>query len=425
LIEYNRFEDNRADAMQVETRDGVNFANVTIRYNYGHNRIGSGGFSWNAGIHTDFIQIHRGPSRNINIYGNLIVAFTNPLLLGDSWGSPTNANIRDNFITFESNAISTNSRGNVEGTYNISNNTVALYDRESGSAAGILLNNPDSDGTANVNCNVFFGATDNLTIDIDGSVDVNGGDNVRTGRVSDSHKEITSEFSDLGWTMSDSADLSGISRLTSPQNGASCTQGASCASVSEHLRMISQSSRAFGEFHFAQEPETQVYMPLFGLNSETLEMQYTDGDFPLRINAGADENIEDEADYSSYWLSDRHNLGGDTAYRDNLEIDFYSQTERWGSRGYQIPVANGTYRVVLHFAETYGEITGAGQRVFDLDVEGSVLKELDIYAEVGPSTGLTKTFVVQVNDNVLDIELIQKIEETSISGIEVYQEEAQ
>src|SRR4029077_19961386 len=49
-------------------------------------------------------------------------------------------------------------------------------------------------------------------------------------------------------------------------------------------------------------------------------------------------------------------------------------TERFavggGSYTYEIPVANGTYQVELIFAEIYSGITGPGQRVFDMRLEG-------------------------------------------------------
>ena len=83
------------------------------------------------------------------------------------------------------------------------------------------------------------------------------------------------------------------------------------------------------------------------------------------------------------------------------------QTERYSTNGtlsYAVPVANGQYQVVLHFAEIYW--TQAGQRVFDALLEGmKVLDHYDIVQKVGPRTAVTETFLVTVADGVLNLDL--------------------
>ncbi|AMJ66893.1 hypothetical protein AXW84_16725 [Hymenobacter sp. PAMC 26628] len=83
------------------------------------------------------------------------------------------------------------------------------------------------------------------------------------------------------------------------------------------------------------------------------------------------------------------------------------QTERYGTDGklsYALPVANGQYSVVLHFAEIYW--TKPGQRVFDAALEGTkVLDHYDIVRKVGALTATTETFVVTVTDGVLNLDL--------------------
>ena len=44
--------------------------------------------------------------------------------------------------------------------------------------------------------------------------------------------------------------------------------------------------------------------------------------------------------------------------------------ERWGMEAYRFNLPNGTYNVRLLFAETFSNITGNGQRVFDVHVQG-------------------------------------------------------
>ncbi|MEM7799741.1 MAG: hypothetical protein AAF633_11170, partial [Chloroflexota bacterium] len=179
---------------------------------------------------------------------------------GDSWGSPTTINVRDNLILFESNGISTNSRGNIEGVWNIANNTLVMRTRESGGGNAILLNNQDRDGVANIDCNLIYGAKDAPTVDIDGSVEVNSDSNVHTGRLNNADA-IESEYVDLGFSMSDARDLSGINVLEEPAGSGTCRQGASFASVEEHYRLISSANRALGDFRFPVLPPLETYLP--------------------------------------------------------------------------------------------------------------------------------------------------------------------
>ena len=86
-------------------------------------------------------------------------------------------------------------------------------------------------------------------------------------------------------------------------------------------------------------------------------------------------------------------------------------TERWtpgGSYTYEIPVANGTYRVELNFAEIFGGITGAGQRVFDMSLENQPLPSLqniDIYGQVGANAPLVIDQLITVTDGSLSIQV--------------------
>jgi hypothetical protein len=81
------------------------------------------------------------------------------------------------------------------------------------------------------------------------------------------------------------------------------------------------------------------------------------------------------------------------------------QTERYDSHGtfsYALPLTNGLYKVTLHFAEIY--FTAAGQRVFDVSMEGTTfLSEYDIYKKVGAFTATTEVFTVPVSDGMLNL----------------------
>ncbi len=89
--------------------------------------------------------------------------------------------------------------------------------------------------------------------------------------------------------------------------------------------------------------------------------------------------------------------------------DVMYNTERWtpgGSYTYEVPVANGSYRVDLHFAEIYDGIIQAGQRVFDMSLEGQALaslQDIDLFGRVGPDAALVLSEVVSVTDGSLSI----------------------
>ncbi|UQN09750.1 NPCBM/NEW2 domain-containing protein [Deinococcus sp. QL22] len=86
---------------------------------------------------------------------------------------------------------------------------------------------------------------------------------------------------------------------------------------------------------------------------------------------------------------------------------------------YKVPVANGKYQVRLHFAEL--NKTAAGQRVFDVKVEGqTVLNRFDIFAEAGGAgRALIKSLPSTVTDGVLNLAFVRQIENAKISALEI------
>jgi hypothetical protein len=151
----------------------------------------------------------------------------------------------------------------------------------------------------------------------------------------------------------------------------------------------------------------------------------------LRVNAGGSQYTDTQG---NTWLADQAYVSGSWGFygTDNTvdrgtghsisgtTDDRIYQTERYGLSGYRFDVGNGTYAVVLHFAETY--LTGSGERVFDISIEGQlVLDNLDIYSEVGYSAALQKVFSgIIVQDGQLDIALASSIEQPEINGAEIF-----
>lgn len=145
----------------------------------------------------------------------------------------------------------------------------------------------------------------------------------------------------------------------------------------------------------------------------------------MRINTGGPAFTDPDG---KVWQADAHfntgNLHSTWEAISNTTNDKLYQTERFDQfwvapdLEYAIPVTNGNQRVTLHFAEIY--FTEPGKRIFDVKVEGTeVISNLDIYAEVGAKTALTKSFTTSVSDGTLNILFISNVESPKISGIEI------
>ncbi len=145
----------------------------------------------------------------------------------------------------------------------------------------------------------------------------------------------------------------------------------------------------------------------------------------LRLNAGGPAY---KALDSRTFEADNYVTGGNT-YIVSEEVastddDELYRTERWGEFSYGLLTGKGTFRVTLHFAETYwGNIAegGVGSRRFNVDIEGTrQLTEYDIAAEAGVLTAVQKTFTVTVTDDTLNLDFIKgSADWPKVSAIEV------
>jgi hypothetical protein len=118
--------------------------------------------------------------------------------------------------------------------------------------------------------------------------------------------------------------------------------------------------------------------------------------------------------------------GGNVASWGDLDIegtdddDLYT-TERWLVSDYKFDLPNGTYYVVLHFAENNPTLAAPGRRVFDVAMEGEiVLDDFDPFAEAGFRKAIFRVADgVLVNDGRLDIVFVPETENPEINAIEV------
>jgi len=145
---------------------------------------------------------------------------------------------------------------------------------------------------------------------------------------------------------------------------------------------------------------------------------------PIRINAGASAPYTDSS--GNVWLPDQGFVDGDVTDRGsdmeiaNTQDQAIYRTERYGMSSFSYKLPNGKYIVKLHFAETYEDITGAGQRVFTFNVAGHEFKDFDVWVKAGGAKrAYVETVNVDITDGKLDITFTTNIQSPEINGIEI------
>jgi len=155
---------------------------------------------------------------------------------------------------------------------------------------------------------------------------------------------------------------------------------------------------------------------------------------PIRINAGGPQVTAN----GITWIADnpgnhgyvntgkQHTYAGSVATA-ALPVSVPAtlfKTERWDAGAapemqWDIPVAAGNYEVRLYFSENYAPTQTIGGRVFDIEIEGTVVSSnLDVFATVGAATALMQSFNVTSDAN-LDIDFAHVTQNPSIKAIEI------
>jgi hypothetical protein len=144
----------------------------------------------------------------------------------------------------------------------------------------------------------------------------------------------------------------------------------------------------------------------------------------IRIKAGATAPYTDAN--GNVWLPDQGFVDGDTVERGNdvqianTQDQAIYRTERYGMSSFSYKLPNGKYIVKLHFAETYDDISGAGQRVFSFNVAGHEFKDFDVWAKAGGAKrAYVETVNVDITNGKLDITFTTNIQSPEINGIEI------
>ena len=86
---------------------------------------------------------------------------------------------------------------------------------------------------------------------------------------------------------------------------------------------------------------------------------------------------------------------------------------------FDVPLANGSYMVRLHFVENYFSAEGA--RIFNTTIENTLrLASFDIYREVGYRAALVKDFEVSVTDGMLNFKFNPTVNRLALAGVEIF-----
>ncbi|WP_162418336.1 malectin domain-containing carbohydrate-binding protein [Cyclobacterium roseum] len=160
-----------------------------------------------------------------------------------------------------------------------------------------------------------------------------------------------------------------------------------------------------------------------------VDLTHTAGeDFTLFVNTGSQS---DELFDGSVFSSEANLEGGVyntdswTYSNGNASDERLFQTERnSGKLNYRIPVPDGVYTVYTMHNELYfgyaGPSSRAGRRVFDISVEGKLVKNgFDIFSENGNKPTVLEFIDIQVSDGFLDLELLARQNRATLSGIAI------
>jgi hypothetical protein len=153
----------------------------------------------------------------------------------------------------------------------------------------------------------------------------------------------------------------------------------------------------------------------FYVESADLSKNVPRGWYGVRANSTtAYTSVVDGTPYlpDGFWTAPGNTVSGSTGtiVGSNGDDALYLN-ERWaeGDLTYNIPVRNGTYEAVLHYAETWSGAQSAGVRKFNAFLEGSLLAPapLDLAQVAGYRTAYRQTGIVEVTDGTLTVRLQQ------------------
>lgn len=146
---------------------------------------------------------------------------------------------------------------------------------------------------------------------------------------------------------------------------------------------------------------------------------------PIFLNAGSNNNTTfEKSEFIGDASKNFHNSSKTNTNTSVSPIKLF-ETERYASKlSYTIPVANGFYTVFTYHNElwfgSYGPSAQPGRRVFDISIEGELVKSnFDLFLE-NRNQPLVLTFKnVEVKDGKLNIDLEASVNNATLSGLAI------
>lgn len=168
-----------------------------------------------------------------------------------------------------------------------------------------------------------------------------------------------------------------------------------------------------------------------GTTTQMVTLVFNENPLRVNINAGGDDLTFEDTTFmvDQFFVGTSMPFTPSTLPADiaNTENDELYLTERFGADfGYDVALENGTYKIVLHFVELFwgapgnGSTGGTGDRVFDVSLEGVVVKNnYDIFEDVGALVATQEEFEVTLTDGVLNIGFLAEADNAKITAIEI------
>ena len=143
----------------------------------------------------------------------------------------------------------------------------------------------------------------------------------------------------------------------------------------------------------------------------------------IRIDYGSEANWTDAN--GRRWMADIPAREGKLVDSRNSPVtgtslpDLY-RNQRQKVKRFEIPVIPGQYNVALHFVESDPANASKGKRIFSVDIEGHILKDIDLWSESGGTNiALIRSALVDVKDSDLSVTFMPLKGFTSIAALEI------
>ena len=195
-----------------------------------------------------------------------------------------------------------------------------------------------------------------------------------------------------------------------------------CVRISDETRLVrlgvDYRNSALGDGTGAQNQESTPQLSPATMATPVM----TPGD--IRIDAWNASPFTDSS--GNVWQAQLEFIGGDVAERDlalkiaNIKGPGLLLTEHYAMDAFVCNLPNGRCLAKLDFAEAYEGITGPGERVFSLNVQGREFKDIDVWVKAGgPNRAYIETVPVEVTDGKFKITFTSNIENPQINAIEI------